>query len=364
MECFIGINRCKVDKPRPIRLRVANRYANLLSLITWLTIGAVIISTKMAGFVLTLLFTLFAFTFTEELMNRCAWKNRIFSTVVAIIIIVFLGIGLYFSVRMLTSDLLVLLQESEPLIAESLMRLGLDETMLQDINRLYGYAGEFLQENLVLLSNFGSVLLNVVLGVVFGVLLFYHDTNKYGKYRNIWTLTEYKINYFARLMFCSFKTIMGTQVLIAIMNTMMITVYSLLITPMFFSSFLPYYYIIIPLVFLFSLIPVVGNLIVNFLIIIASLQLSLYYSIAGIIYFFIAHKLELLIVGRILHLRMEVPFVLILFSMVLGELVFRSFAGIILGMVLLFSILSLLKSFETRPIKNHPNRLRFSHFPF
>lgn len=350
--------------PRSITLQTANRYANILAFLAWILIAAVVIATKMAGFLLTLLFTLFAFVFTEEIMTRFVWKNRIFSTMVAVVIIACLGVALYFGVSLLTTDLFVLLQESEPALIKTLASVGIEEKILNDLNDLYKLAGDFLRENLAILSNFGAILVNMILGVVFGILLFYHDPKKNGKYKNIWTLMQYKVNCFATLIFRAFRIIMTTQVLIALMNTVMISIFSTLITPLFYGEFLPYYYIIIPLVFLFSLVPVVGNLIVNFLIIIAALQVSVYYVIAAVIYFFIAHKLELIVVGKVLNARMDVPFVLILFSMVLGEIVFRSFAGIILGMTLLFALMMLLKSFEIKPSNRLKTERHPDYFPF
>lgn len=332
----------------------ANRYADLISAFFWVAVFVLVVYMKMAIFVFSMLFTLFVLSLVYEIFLKLKIKNKLLSSIVSSLIIALLMYIVYVSFSYMLKDLGIFLKESESVIIGTLEKLNVGKGVIQNINDFYRYIGTYITENMTIVKDFGIAVLKVILGVVLGLMVFYHEIDESDKEDSLWSLAQYKIYNFSYTIFDSFRQIMTTQVLISIMNTFSISIFALGITYLYSGSFLPYWYIIIPMVTLFSLIPVIGNLMVNILISVAALQISLYYIAIALIYFFIVHKLELLVIGKVLHKRMKVPFILILFSMIVGELLFSSMVGVIMGMVLLFVLLSTLKSYKVteRPIDN------------
>lgn len=78
----------------------------------------------------------------------------------------------------------------------------------------------------------------------------------------------------------------------------------------------------------------------------STVQISLTYVGVGIGMFLIIHKLELLVIGNKMKEKMNLPFIFILISMILGEFLFHSMSGMILGMVLVSTLSMIMKNIE------------------
>lgn len=334
--------------PEEIPLKKANFYADLISFGFWVMLFVLITYMQMAAFVFTMLFTLFILSLVLKGLIRLNFRHKGLATVLSLLIISGIGFMIYESFSYFIRDLDIFLKSSEAKIVEALKQFEFEEGTIDSINDLYRVAGEYLKKSFKLMAGLGITLLQVVLGIVFGIIIFHHDVEGHEGVETLWSLTHMKIYSFSFIIFRNFSQIMTTQILISAMNTVTISVFALIVTYILSGDFLPHYYIIIPLVTIFSLIPVIGNVMVNILIGVASLQVSTYYVVVAIGYFFIVHKLELIVIGKFLNKLMKVPFVLILFSMVVGELIFNSPVGIIMGMLLLFVLLSTLKSYRVR----------------
>lgn len=332
--------------PDRLPLKTANRYADAISLFFWVSVFTLIVYMKMAAFVFALLFSMFVLNLVYESLIRINIRHKALASLISSIIIATLIYLVFKSFSFLLKDLTVFLIESEAVINKTLKELGIQETFIHNISDLYKWVAEQLTANLGVVKNVGVTMLKVILGIVFGLIIFHHSITPMEEEESLWNLAEYKIYNFSYQIFNSFRSIMVTQVLISLMNTITISIFAMIITRLYSGEFLPYWYIIIPLVTIFSLIPVIGNLMVNVLIGVAALQVSMHYIIITIGYFFIVHKMELFVIGKVLHKRMKVAFVLILFSMIIGELIFSSMVGVILGMVMLFVLLSTLKSYK------------------
>lgn len=324
----------------------ANRYADFISAFFWIALFSIVIYMQMALFVFSMLFTLFVLSLVFEQFIKIGVRNKLISSIVSSVIIAILIYLIYISFSYMLTDLMVFLKHSEATIVNTLQQLEVGKGLIENINDFYHYIGNYVKDNLSIVKTLGVSVLKAILGIVLGLIVFFHDLEGSDEDESLWSLAEYKIYNFAYNIFKSFRQIMTTQVLISGMNTISISILALGITKIYSGEFLPYWYIIIPMVTIFSLIPVIGNLIVNVLIAVAALQVSLYYIFVAIIYFFIVHKMELVVIGKVLHKKMKVPFVLILFSMIVGELLFSSMVGVIMGMMLLFVLLSSMKSYK------------------
>jgi predicted PurR-regulated permease PerM len=104
----------------------------------------------------------------------------------------------------------------------------------------------------------------------------------------------------------AFRRIVFAQVRIAALNTGLTALYLVVILPLF-GAHLPYTKTMIVVTFFVGLLPVVGNLVSNTIIVVVSLSVSLSVAIASLVFLVIIHKLEYFlnahIVGAQIHAR-------------------------------------------------------------
>jgi predicted PurR-regulated permease PerM len=215
-----------------------------------------------------------------------------------------------------------------------------------DLNYIIKLSTEYIKSNLAVLSGFGVNSLLIILGIMFGFLFFFfEEKQKYSKESNWFKFIEAN-TFYLNSLFSGFKTIMRLQVMVAILNTFSLFILSFVIAPILTGETLPYWYILLPLTILFSLIPVIGNLIINLLIFFISISISALFTFVAIAYFFLVHKLELIVIAKLLGKKEDIPFLYIAIGMLLGELVFNSMLGILFGITLLLTIRNILLSFD------------------
>jgi predicted PurR-regulated permease PerM len=104
----------------------------------------------------------------------------------------------------------------------------------------------------------------------------------------------------------AFRRIVFAQVRISALNTGLTALYLVVILPMF-GAHLPFTKTIIIVTFFVGLLPVVGNLVSNTIIVVVSLSVSLAVAIASLVFLIVIHKLEYFlnahIVGTQIHAR-------------------------------------------------------------
>lgn len=206
-----------------------------------------------------------------------------------------------------------------------------------DINYILKISLEYLKSHLNILSTIGSNSLQILIGMIFGLLFFCYDISSHKEEENKWGLFVKSTTDYLHVLFNSFQTIMKLQVVVAIMNTISLAILSFIISYLLTGNFLPYWYILLPLAFIFSLIPVIGNIIINLLIFVIAINISIIFTIVSIIYFFIVHKIELITIAKLLGTKSSIPFLFIALSMLIGELIFNSMLGVLFGITMLLT---------------------------
>jgi predicted PurR-regulated permease PerM len=102
----------------------------------------------------------------------------------------------------------------------------------------------------------------------------------------------------------AFRRVVFAQVRIAALNAVFTAVYLLAVLPLF-GVRLPYSKTLVIITFIGGLIPIVGNLISNTVIVVMSLSVSLELAVASLVFLVVVHKLEYFlnarIVGRGIH---------------------------------------------------------------
>ena len=139
-------------------------------------------------------------------------------------------------------------------------------------------------------------------------------------------------------LYKSFRTVMGAQLVISLINTALTSTY-------LFWVDLPHKFLLIVATFLCGLIPVVGNIISNTIIIGIAATISVTKVIESLIFLVILHKLEYFLNSKIIGERIKNPMWLTLSSLILGEYIL-GIPGIILAPVLLQYVKSELSRFK------------------
>jgi predicted PurR-regulated permease PerM len=192
-----------------------------------------------------------------------------------------------------------------------------------------------VQNEFLFVGNFARVattqLVFVLIGIVVAVSLFLNPgIEKFSskpKEANLFTamIDEIKIRF--RLFYESFETVMGAQILISAINTLLTAIFV-------FAVSLKYGTFVVGFTFLCGLLPIVGNLISNSIIVGIALTISPRIAIAALIFLVGLHKLEYFLNSKIIGNRIKNPVWLTLLALMIGER-FMGIPGMILAPVVL-----------------------------
>ncbi len=119
----------------------------------------------------------------------------------------------------------------------------------------------------------------------------------------------------------AFRRVVFAQVRISLLNTVFTAIYLVGILPLF-GVHLPYAKTLVAVTFLAGLIPVVGNLISNTVIVIVSLSVSFSVAIASLGFLVVIHKLEYFLNARIVGARIHAAAWELLIAMLVMEAAF------------------------------------------
>ncbi|HSH95232.1 MAG TPA: AI-2E family transporter [Roseimicrobium sp.] len=125
----------------------------------------------------------------------------------------------------------------------------------------------------------------------------------------------------------SFSTVIGAQIVISTINTALTAAFLL------WSGF-PHASVIIVLTFLFGLLPIIGNLMSNTLIVGVGLTISPQMAFISLAYLVVLHKLEYFLNSKIIGDRIKNPMWLTLLGLIIGEKL-MGIPGMILAPVVL-----------------------------
>ena len=125
----------------------------------------------------------------------------------------------------------------------------------------------------------------------------------------------------------SFSTVMGAQIAISIINTVLTGVFLL-------SVRLPHAPLLIAITFLCGLVPIAGNLVSNTIITFVALSVSLKLAVASLVFLILIHKLEYFLNSTIIGQRIHNPVWLTLIALIIGERL-MGIPGLVLAPVVL-----------------------------
>ncbi len=144
-------------------------------------------------------------------------------------------------------------------------------------------------------------------------------------------------------LYDSFRTVMGAQIIISGINTVLTAVFVL-------SLGFPYAMVIIGATFICGLLPVVGNIISNTVVVMVGFTISPELALGALLFLVVIHKLEYFLNSKIVGWRIRNPLWLTLLGLIVGERL-MGVPGMILAPVILNYIKLETARFPARPEK-------------
>lgn len=215
---------------------------------------------------------------------------------------------------------------------ESLKTLALD-SIQETVVYLGGYAGIATKEFLL-----------VIVGVVVAISMFINPTLDFDqspRALNLYSLHCARIAELFRSFYDSFEKVMSAQVIISGINTVLTSIFV-------YASSLPYAIIVIVLTFLCGLLPVIGNVISNTIIVGIAFTISPQFAGWALLFLIVIHKLEYFLNSKIIGGRIRHPMWLTLLALLFGERLL-GVTGIILAPVVLSFVKAQASKFEANP---------------
>jgi predicted PurR-regulated permease PerM len=182
------------------------------------------------------------------------------------------------------------------------------------IDWLRGHAAELRNVG----SEVGLGFVHALIGMVIGAMVSLHEARK--KEDGAAPLTR-ELSERARRIGEAFRRVVFAQVRISILNTGFTAIY-LLVVLRLFDVHVPLSKTLIVVTFIAGLLPVLGNLISNTMIVIVSLSVSLDVALASLAYLIVIHKLEYFLNARIVGGRIHAAAWELLLAMILMEAAF------------------------------------------
>jgi len=169
----------------------------------------------------------------------------------------------------------------------------------------------------------GRITAHIIIGMIVGGMIALRDALNDDQYQPFARALVQR----AWLFGDAFKRVVFAQVRIASINALFTGVYLAIILPMFGIE-LPLVKTLIAITFVAGLIPVVGNLISNTVIVVVSLSQSLGVAIGSLLYLIVIHKLEYFLNARIVGGQIRANAWELLITMLVMEAIF-GLAGIV-----------------------------------
>jgi len=165
--------------------------------------------------------------------------------------------------------------------------------------------------------NATTFLIFVAIGIVAAVSLFFNSQldlsrNVPASRNNLYSVFCAELSARFRDFYRSFATVMGAQITISLINTVLTAVFVLAVR-------LPDAPLLIALTFLCGLLPIVGNLVSNTIIVCVAFTVSLKIALIALIFLIAIHKLEYFLNSKIIGDRIRNPIWLMLLALIVGE---------------------------------------------
>lgn len=254
------------------------------------------------------------------------------------IVFILISYSFIFFVSKAVKSAPVIVDSTIPVLIEHAQRQGLElpfedassfkAVMMNLVTSEIGVTGRLIK---VLIHEIAFFIMGVVVAIsVFMNAKFELDPEQTAVKNNLYSLTVAQVAIRFRGFFKSFATVMGAQIIISAINTIFTAIF-------LFWVGIPHMTVLIGLTFLCGLLPIVGNIISNAVIVCVALTVSPNIAIAALVYLIVLHKLEYFLNSKIVGDRIKNPMWLTLLGLLIGERL-MGVPGMILAPVVLHYI--------------------------
>ncbi len=205
---------------------------------------------------------------------------------------------------------------------------GLKSLAMEELADRFGSVGGYARAVVFQLAYF-------IIGVVVAVSLFFDarfriEGDPHTESDNLYTLTGQELTQRFKTFYRSFATVMGAQILISTVNTLLTSVF-------LFSSGFPSPALLTAFTFLCGLLPIIGNIISNTVITAVAFTISPKMALLSLLFLMVIHKLEYFLNSKIIGHRIKNPMWMTLLGLLLGEKL-MGIPGMILAPIVLHYI--------------------------
>ena len=244
------------------------------------------------------------------------------SLVISTLVLLGLGVGQFFQKG--SDNLPSLLEKMAEILnhSKSLLPKDIVAYLPDNIETAKTAVADWLKHNAVFFKNAGAevgrFIVHTLIGMIIGAMIALREVKKEnGDYPFVVAVEQR-----STLLAQSFRKIIFAQTKISSINTILTMIYLMIILPLF-GIHLPFQKTIVALTFFFGLLPVVGNLLSNTIIIIVSLSASFIVAVVSLAFLIIIHKLEYFLNARIMgeHIKAaayELLIVIVIFEALFG----------------------------------------------
>ncbi|MES2319572.1 MAG: AI-2E family transporter [Pseudomonadota bacterium] len=205
-------------------------------------------------------------------------------------------------------------------------RLPVDAESLREM--LTGLLREHAADAKNMGAQAGKTLVHILLGMIIGVMVSLHADEPLQQRRPLAAALRERVIRLAQ----AFRDIVFAQVWISGINTVITAVFVFIVLPLFGVS-LPLAKTLVAITFLAGLMPVIGNLISNSVLVVLALSISLQTALAALSFMIVLHKLEYFLNARIIGAHINARAWELLVAMLVAETVF-GLPGVIAAPVL------------------------------
>jgi len=257
-------------------------------------------------------------------------RSKALGVVIYVIAVTAIGYGLFYFSRQAYIALPKIAETSIPAAVEYAEKEGLD-LPFTDYASLKTLALNAVKEKFANVGRYARAavfqIAMLIMGLVVAVSLFLNaggrmDDDPHALKDSLYAMVSQELALPFRTFYRSFATVVGAQILISIINPGLTSIFLL------WNGY-PYGMVIIVLTFLCGLLPIIGNLASNTLIVGVALTLSPHTALIALLFLVAIHKLEYFLNSKIIGDRIKNPMWLTLLGLVVGEKLMG-----ILGMIL------------------------------
>lgn len=296
----------------------------LMAVLMWLILKVQLLPALLVGLLVYELIHVISPLIARKMPGKYAkWLAVVLLATFVIGLLVAIGMSIITLIRSDTGGLTMLFDQLARIIEDSrqVLPVWLNERLPDDAITLQHTVIEWLRAHSadwqLLGKEAGHHLAHILIGMVIGAMVALHDVQTKANHRPFAQSLLQRITLFAQ----AFKNIIFAQVKISAVNASLTAIYLVVILPLC-GVHLPFTKTMIVITFLVGLLPVVGNLISNTVIVIVSISHSFMVAIGSLFFLIIIHKLEYFLNARIVGTQISAHAWELLVAMLLMEATF------------------------------------------